>query len=162
MDIQMPVMDGYAGHGAAAPAAGAAHVPIVALTANAIKGEREKCLAAGMDDYLTKPFKEDELLHKVSQMGTACRRASPNPKLPWRQPWQLPWRLPWRRPLAPVAATATSETTPSAASLYQTDELLHVGQGDLEFVRFMLETFVESCEEASSAGFAQGRGRRPT
>ena len=66
MDIQMPVMDGYAATALLRQQLGLA-VPIVALTANAIKGEREKCLEAGMDDYLTKPFREDGLLRKVSR-----------------------------------------------------------------------------------------------
>ena len=64
MDCQMPEMNGY---DAAAlirqPHSGVRNhlVPIVALTAHAMKGDREKCLAAGMDDYIAKPFQPDTL-----------------------------------------------------------------------------------------------------
>lgn len=65
MDIQMPLMNGYEAteaireYEAATPAVG--HVPIVALTAGNVKGEREKCIAAGMDDFMAKPFVETSL-----------------------------------------------------------------------------------------------------
>jgi CheY-like chemotaxis protein len=57
MDCQMPVMDGLAAARAirAAETVGR-HMPIVALTGNAMPGDREACVAAGMDDYLAKPF----------------------------------------------------------------------------------------------------------
>ena len=64
MDIQMPVMDGFeatAAIRAREDEAGGGHIPIIAVTAHVMPGYREQCLARGMDNYIPKPFKMQEL-----------------------------------------------------------------------------------------------------
>lgn len=67
MDIQMPVMDGIEATGIIRGKL-KVKAPIIALTANAIKGDKEKYLKAGMNDYVSKPFNQDELLGKISKL----------------------------------------------------------------------------------------------
>jgi signal transduction histidine kinase/CheY-like chemotaxis protein len=68
MDLQMPRMDGIEATKAIRALSDPvkASVPIIALTADALSEERERCLAAGMNDYLTKPVRRDELLRRIS------------------------------------------------------------------------------------------------
>jgi len=67
MDCQMPIMDGYQATAQIRQSPHNADLPIIAMTANAMVGDREKCLAAGMNDYITKPFNFDQLFAKLLQ-----------------------------------------------------------------------------------------------
>lgn len=79
MDCQMPVMDGFEATRRIRQAemANGRHVPIVAVTANAMPGDRERCLDAGMDDYLAKPFYPEAFFSVVNRWLT--QSASPPP-----------------------------------------------------------------------------------
>ena len=71
MDCNMPVMDGYETTRQIRQKSEFAELPIIALTANALSDERERCRAAGMDDYLAKPFRKDELAVLLDQWLSA-------------------------------------------------------------------------------------------
>jgi CheY-like chemotaxis protein len=73
MDMAMPVMNGMDATKRIREfeAGGASHVPIIALTANVLPEDRERCFSAGMDDFLTKPFKQVEL---AAKLASASRR----------------------------------------------------------------------------------------
>jgi PAS domain S-box-containing protein len=76
MDVQMPVLDGLEATAAIrALEGGERHVPIVALTAHATKEDRDRSLAAGMDDYLTKPIRADDLARAVERWTGAAARS---------------------------------------------------------------------------------------
>ncbi|MEJ2766417.1 response regulator [Photobacterium sp. MCCC 1A19761] len=75
MDCQMPVMDGFgATEAIRAIEAEGEHVPIIALTANVVKEEREKCLAAGMDDFVSKPVSQQRLAQVLEKYLPPNRR----------------------------------------------------------------------------------------
>ena len=70
MDIQMPVMDGFAATAAIRKRemGSQRHIPIIAMTAHAMAGDRERCLKAGMDAYVAKPFRPQELFRVVEEI----------------------------------------------------------------------------------------------
>lgn len=75
MDVQMPVMDGFEATAAirALEAMSGDHLPIVALTAHAMKGDLERCLGAGMDAYVSKPIRAAELYELMDRLVKSNR-----------------------------------------------------------------------------------------
>jgi signal transduction histidine kinase/CheY-like chemotaxis protein len=96
MDVQMPEMDGFETTRVIREkeAATGKHIPIIAMTAHAMKGDRERCLAAGMDGYIAKPIRPAELLAGIEGF---TRRPGPAPRKPLALPeedcidWQAAW-----------------------------------------------------------------------
>ncbi|WP_261998089.1 ATP-binding protein [Stenotrophomonas sp. Ste96] len=119
MDCQMPVLDGYdttrRWRAHEAPR-GTARLPIVAMTANAMAGDRERCLQAGMDDYLSKPINRETLQAVLARWGSAM---ADDPAV---QPPSLPQHAP-----APPAASPTRDESPAPVLDQEVlDELLEV------------------------------------
>jgi PAS domain S-box-containing protein len=117
MDCQMPVMDGYDATLAIRKAEQETgkHVPIIAMTANAMQGDRERCLALGMDDYISKPIKSDQLAEVLARWSGASE------------------------PPARAAADATAATAPLRFEL-----LREYCGDDLDAIREILDVFAES------------------
>lgn len=77
MDVQMPVMDGYAATMEIRKFKNMEDLPIIAMTANALISDKEKCLQAGMNDYISKPIDTNILLHKIAFWSNMKRMTSP-------------------------------------------------------------------------------------
>ena len=124
MDIQMPEMDGMEATRAIRQLGDPvkAAIPIVALTANALKGDSEKYLAAGMNDFLPKPFNEQKLFMVISNNLKTGARASE---------------------IKPMKETNTPFTG-SEEKLYDLTMVQTISGGDVSFVKRMVQLFIET------------------
>ena len=77
MDMSLPIIDGWTATGILKSDSSTSHIPIIALTAHAMEGERQKCLEAGCDDFDTKPIEFKRLLEKINH----CLEISSNKKV---------------------------------------------------------------------------------
>ncbi len=129
MDVQMPDMDGFeATRLVRAPGSPALdrRVPIVAMTAHALKGDRERCLDAGMDDYVAKPINAQELLEAVEKQ--LLRRDSAPPE--------------------EIPAESDCEVT---SSVFDVAGLCEKVGDDQELIEIILDTFTEDAQSQLAA-----------
>jgi len=130
MDVQMPEMDGLAATRAIRDYETGAdrHIPIIAMTAHAMKEDRERCIQAGMDDYVSKPISPDKLVQSLQallphKLTTAAAASGPDTDKPADSP-------------------ATSEPEPEPAETIAPGAVLEAFDNDWEFLTSSIELFI--------------------
>ncbi len=134
MDVQMPVMDGFEAIRSirAKEQTTGAHIPIVALTAHAMKGDREKCLAVGADDYVSKPIRTVDLLAAMDRARTLKVETAPK-VAPLPQP-------------PPTASAGDSEPR-----VFDIKDALDRVEGDRELLEEIVRIFTGECSSNMNA-----------
>ena len=132
MDVQMPVMDGFQATAEirAMPDPSKARLPVIAMTAHALKGDAERCLAAGMDAYVSKPIQGDEFIEIVELLGNSGTglEAGDFPAAP----------VPLERPAAPER---------DSAPVFDLKEAVNKCFGKYEFFLEMVDCFFCETDE---------------
>jgi PAS domain S-box-containing protein len=120
MDVQMPVMDGFEATRVIRREIDPG-IPIIALTANAIKGESLKCLSAGMNAYISKPFEEEDLIRMIAYWLNKGRSIAD----------------------ADAGVKDAGALNGAPAALYDLDRLKQIGRGDEAFEHRMVSLFLD-------------------
>jgi HPt (histidine-containing phosphotransfer) domain-containing protein len=140
MDIHMPEMDGFQATRDIRKREGLQDLPIIAMTADAMEGGRERCLAAGMNDFLSKPFDPETLFNTLSQ---------------WIEAQQSGVTAPSNRPTENRVAAAEEQEFPTYLPGINLPEGLSMLGGDRAFYRRLLLEFranyKECCGDLQSA-----------
>jgi CheY-like chemotaxis protein/HPt (histidine-containing phosphotransfer) domain-containing protein len=174
MDVQMPVMDGFEAVAALRARTHRPWVPVIALTAHAMKGDRERCIAAGFDDYLAKPIRSADLRDLLKTLVCEARPATtssgegsvgptPSPQVNHSSVFRE-GEVPVEPSLHPGSAGASPSRKPEHASekcSHPSDDrpvaflegLIERCGGDEEFARELIVSFLESGVQSVSAMF---------
>lgn len=130
MDVQMPEMDGFEATKAIREREGqeGGHIPIVAMTAHAMKGDRERCIDAGMDGYVSKPIKAGELFGVIEEIGPGTREVA--------------------KKGTPVPSAKAGE--PLDKNVFDVSEALDIVGGDREFLKEIGAMLLEGLPDATA------------
>jgi CheY-like chemotaxis protein len=136
MDVQMPELDGMETTRRIHQRYLSGHRPrVIAMTANAQKEDREECLAAGMDFYLSKPIRIEELIQVLAQcqpVGLASEQSSPLKR--------------HTAPLSSIASTITTAIEPVAR-----EKVRALGDGDVAFLTELIDTYLQDAPQLIAA-----------
>jgi two-component system sensor histidine kinase/response regulator len=128
MDVQMPEMDGLEATKAIRNSeSGIRNIPIVAMTAHAMKGDRERCLAAGMDDYVSKPINAEELFNVIEKLADTLRAKGKNGE---------------------KMVPASKDNAPVAKDIFDLPKTLEVVDGDKDFFQEIVNLFLENLPDS--------------
>lgn len=131
MDVEMPDMNGYRATEIIREQLPAPHnkIPIIAMTGHAMLGEKEKCISIGMNEYISKPFKQEELKRKIIELTTGITATTTNATT-------------GSTPTNSTTATPEDTTTLSAPQLTELSFLKEISENNEQFFREFIQMFL--------------------